>query len=315
MNTYPTHTQFDPLSPFSLAMSAPAAAAAAAAAGPLPSWEQIEREANKYANDQYHMYATPYSRMQAILALTGSPPLIGNARPEDVPANIHALINTYALRPFEAFVHVRYPHVDQTTAEFQYSALISRMSTASSDRNTNELALALGMGGARAIEYIVDSSRLDLSQLRAVIRALGPMIGKSSLYGYAGHGTELSTNPLMRALETRVRYLANPRAAIASSRVYDVLSARSGGPHLAQYAATFADPSFGREAEDDEGWTIRRPLQVRTHLGELQRIRAEMAATVGVGSSLTPQQLLERVSTTKHGLDELIESIEKRKKK
>lgn len=318
-------------------MSAPAAAAAAAASSSsssaLPPWAQIEREANTFAKENRHFFTRDDDgggRIQ-ILRLAGLPHHM--QEPDDGwPISVRDAIRYFSYDAFSAYISVRYPAIDVTSgtnSAYNCSSLISLMRAEATIvrlggsanpvdvRSTDSfihLVDELMIEDPDAFDYVVDSDRLSIPELRSVFERLDELYAIRRSTRRAPSSDIARLGDLVARAEERLEFRSNPSGAIASSRVYDVLAARSGGPHVAQYAATFADRRFGRAEYDAEGAPTRLPLHVRTHEAELQRIRAELAVTMAAGTSFTAAQLLERVSTTKRGLDNLIESIEKRKK-
>lgn len=286
-------------------------------AAPAVPWEQAEREANEYARLHGSFYAAnPFSGNNAIKRLAG---LGANSA---VTPELAAIMNQYNADPFSAFMAVRHPGIDRHTNEFNASATLARFRMwrerhyKSTNRNrasadgTTFFDMYLGplmVEEPGAFAYLTEPQptlpghgrRMTLDELDDVAYSLA--------FQLRNGGMDEEDTTAMRLVHTRlldvIATMRYPRTPLATSRVGDVLAMHSG-PAVAQHMASFVHRSFGTAPP-------QAPLRVRTHLGELQRIRDELA----VGMGMTPEQLLARVKHTLDDIDKLTDSIQSKKKK
>lgn len=255
-----------------------------AAPAPAISWEQAEREAVLYAAqwgyifDNHEEISGPTAREEwrRLAASVGKPD------------------RRYAqLGAFKTFMTLVYPQFDQMTDEFRWSESLASVRTDARlhGKTHNIIGRLARLLVTPAMFSYLAPQRMTPSELNE---------SAAFLLAYGRNAEERAAVPRIQAM---IRERRHGRTAMALSRVGDYLGAQ-GGTHVARHLASFVHSSFGPTLP-------QRPLVVRTHLGEVQRLRAELAAGIG----MSPEQLLARVRTVKRGLDEVIASAEQQQNK
>lgn len=292
-------------------MSAPTSAASAAEAAPAVTWAQAEKEANDHVTEHGRIYtANIYAANREIMRLAGVDP--DGPHPLRIPPHVNAAMREYNTHPFAAYMAITYPGMDRTSNAFQMSDALAAARIWTDGHFTVYSAVGNDLTRPGGFAYLTDW-RMNLTDLEKTLAYLEWDVQQNysvpNLDDGFGSDAHMQSHadriapiqaviPRLRTLIEDRRY---PRTGFEASGLGNVAHTL-GVPVL--HLASFVHPSFG-------SYPPQRPPRVRTHIDTLNRLRAELAAAMGMG----PDQLLDRVRVVKRGLDDLAESVEAKKGK